>query len=70
MQAIVSGDFELAGIAYGRVRLLVSCVSVVWKWLRVKPLLCLAGNNNRKIMISAYLEDQEDCPRTPTDVLM
>lgn len=49
---------------------LVSRVSVVWKGLRVKPLLCLAGNNNRKIMISTYLEDQDDCPRTTTDVLM
>lgn len=61
----------LAGVAHGESWVaLVSCLSVVWKKLRAKLLLCLAGNNNRKIMISTYLEDQNDCSRTTTDVLM
>lgn len=54
----------------GWVALVSYCLLVVWKRLSVKPLLCLAGNNNQKVMILTYLEDQIHCPGTPTDVLM
>lgn len=62
----------MAGATYGEgpVALVSRCLLVVWKRLRVKPLLCRAGNNNKKIMISTYLEDQNHCPRTTTDMLM
>lgn len=67
LQSIVPGTLELAETAHEAEWLtsVSSCFSVVWKRLRVKPLLCGAGNgsksssgNNNKInvMISTYLE--------------
>jgi hypothetical protein len=34
----------------------------------VKSLLCLAGNNNKMMVISTCLEDQNHCPRTTSEL--